>query len=124
MQIKIINEYPAPIAVVHSNEVVIHDVQSALDFMMSVRHETGSDHILFNKSAICEDFFKLSTGIAGEVLQKFVLYHCKFAIIGDFSGYTSKPLHDFIFESNKGNHILFAADEEEAIALLKEKEKW
>jgi len=38
-----------------------------------------------NKSAICDDFFDLSTGLAGEILQKFVNYHVKIAIVGDFS---------------------------------------
>ena len=39
--------------------------------------------------------------IAGDILQKFVNYGIKFAIFGDFTGYTSKPLKDFIYESLK-----------------------
>lgn len=106
------------IAMVHSKEVVIRDVQTALDFMMSVQYETGCHRIVINKAAICEDFFDLSTKIAGEVLQKFVNYDVKLAIIGDFSMYASKSLRDFIYESNKGRHIFFLADEEQAIDLL------
>lgn len=56
-----------------------------------------------------DDFFILSTGIAGEILQKFINYHLKIAIVGDYSRYTSKPLKDFIYESNNGNSILFCA---------------
>ena len=48
------------------------------------------------------------------------VYPVGFAFIGDFSGYTSKPLHDFIYESNKGRHLFFVADEDEAIARLGE----
>ena len=33
----------------------------------------------------------------------------KLAIIGDFSGYTSKPLRDFIYESNNGNQVFFVS---------------
>lgn len=115
MDVKIIKEYPVTIAVVNSDEIVISDTQSTLDFMASVCHMTDCNCIVLNKAAICEDFFKLSTGIAGEILQKFINYNLRFAIIGDFSNYTSKPLKDFIYESNNGNHILFVGTEEEAI---------
>lgn len=115
MNIKTIKEYPAEIAVVDSGEVIISDTQSALDFMMSVRHMTGCDCVALKKEAICEDFFKLSTGVAGEILQKFVTYNLRFAIIGDFSIFTSKPLKDFIYESNKGNHVAFLETEEDAV---------
>lgn len=60
----------------------------------------------------------MSSGLAGEVLQKFINYHVKIAIYGDYSHYTSKPLHDFIYESNKGNHVFFAPSKDEAINKL------
>lgn len=97
---------------------MITDVQSALDFMATVSYETGSNHIILNKSAIIEGFFDLKTKLAGEILQKFVNYHMKLAIVGDFSVYTSKSLKDFIYESNKGKHIFFLPDEKQAIEKL------
>ncbi len=106
------------VATIQSDAPVITDTQSALDLMATVKYETGCDCIAVPKSAVAEDFFVLSTGIAGEILQKFVNYHVKLAIIGDFSRYTSKPLRDFIYESNKGNHIFFVGTEEEAVAKL------
>ena len=92
--------------------------QSALDLIATVRYETGCDRIAIHKSAVAEDFFTLSTGVAGEILQKFVTYHVRLAIFGDFSRYMSKPLRDFIYESNKGSHVFFAGTEDEAIARL------
>ena len=50
-------------------------------------------------------------------MQKFINYR-KIAIVGDFSEYTSKPLKDFIFESNKGNSIFFVPTLEEAVRKL------
>lgn len=44
----------------------------------------------------------------------------KLAIVGDFSGYTSKSLRDFIHESNNGRDIFFASSEEEAVRMLTE----
>lgn len=108
------------IAIVHSDEVIITDGQSALDFIATVGYEHNVHKIAVNKAAVTEDFFKLSTGLAGDIVQKFVNYHARFAIIGDFSGYISKPLHDYIYECNQGHHLKFVATEEEAIRSLSE----
>lgn len=105
-------------AIIHSDDILITDVQSALDLIATVRFETGCDCIAITKSAVVEDFFALSTGIAGAILQKFVTYRVKLAIIGDYSRYASKPLRDFIYESNNGSHIFFVETEEEAIERL------
>jgi hypothetical protein len=106
------------VAVIKIDDVVINDVQSALDLIADVRYQVDCDRIAIHKSAVIEDFFVLSNGIAGEILQKFSTYHVKLAIIGDYTIYTSKPLRDFIYESNKGNHIFFVATEEEAVGKL------
>ncbi len=106
------------IAIVNSNELMIKDVQSAIDFMMTVNYETNCKKIALNKEAILEEFFILSSGIAGEILEKFITYQTKFAIYGDFSKYTSKPLKDFIYESNNGKNIFFVENEAEAIKML------
>ena len=103
---------------IESDDILISDPQSALDLMMTVQYETNCSRIILDKKDICEDFFRLSSGIAGEVLQKFINYHTKLAIIGDFSKYTSKPLHDFIYESNKGKDIFFVGNLEQAIEKL------
>lgn len=105
-------------AIVSSDKPVITDAQSALDVLMSAKFETGTKNIVISKKLIVEDFFILSTGLAGEVLQKFINYGGRIAIYGDFSHYTSKPLHDFIYESNKGKAVFFVATEHEAIEML------
>ena len=60
------------IAVINSTELLITDVQSALDFIMTVKYETGCTDIAINKEAITEEFFILSTKLAGEILQKYI----------------------------------------------------
>jgi hypothetical protein len=102
------------IAYIESEEILISDLQSALDLMVTIRYDTDCSRIILDKATICEDFFKLSSGIAGEILQKFINYHTKLAIIGDFSKYTSQPLHDFIYECNSGNDIFFVDKLEKA----------
>ena len=106
------------VVIVNSEQVIIKDVQSAIDFIMTIKYETNCSKIAINKEAIIEDFFILSKGLAGEVLQKFINYQIKFAIIGDYSKYTSKPLKDFIYESNNGKDIFFVTNENQAIEML------
>ena len=118
MEIKRVEQNQVAIAIVTSNELLITDVQSALDLMATVRYETGSDRIIIDKIAISEDFFDLKTRLAGEILQKFVNYRMKIAITGDFSVYSSKALKDFIYESNNGRDIFFLPDEDQAIERL------
>lgn len=118
MEVSTIKENDKEIAIIQSKEMLITDVQSALDFIATVSFETGCYRIIINKSTVCEDFFDLKTKLAGEILQKFVNYHARIAIIGDFSVYTSKSLKDFIYESNKGKHIFFLPDEKQAIEKL------
>ncbi len=105
-------------AVVEGDDVVITDAQSALDLLMSAKYDIGTKNIVIDKNLITEDFFILSRGLAGEILQKYVNYGGRIAIYGDYSHYTSKPLKDFIYESNKGKDVFFVATEDEAIAML------
>ncbi|MFD4705142.1 DUF4180 domain-containing protein [Gottfriedia sp. NPDC058432] len=106
------------IAIANADSVILIDEQSALDLIMTISYDHKSNRIALNKEAISEDFFNLSTKLAGAVLQKFVNYNIKFAIIGDFSNYTSKALKDFIYECNKGNNVFFVSSEQEAIDKL------
>lgn len=118
MNIKKIINNGIDIAIVKSNEILITDVQSALDLMSTIQYKTRCYRFALNKEAIIEDFFILSTKIAGDILQKFINYKTKFAVYGDFSKYTSKPLKDFIYEGNNGRDIFFVSTEEEAIEKL------
>jgi hypothetical protein len=120
MNIEYLQNNGIDIAVVSSDKMIVVDTQSALDLIMTIKYETGADKIAIDKHAICEDFFILSTGIAGEVLQKFINYHMKAAIYGDYSHYHSKPLRDFIYESNQGRDFFFVPTLEEAIRKLTE----
>lgn len=120
MNIEHMKDNGIDIAVISSDETVIVDTQSALDLAMTVKYETGAVRIVIDKNVICRDFFILSTGMAGEILQKFMNYHVKMAVYGDYSQYTSKPLKDFIYESNHGKDFFFVATKEEAVQKLTE----
>jgi hypothetical protein len=115
METRIVEKNNIKIAVIYSEDVIIKDVQSALDFMATVDYETGCSYIVISKSAICEEFFDLKTKIAGDILQKFINYQKKIAIVGDFTMYSSKSLRDFIYECNNGRDIFFLQDIQTAV---------
>lgn len=106
------------IAVITSNALLITDLQSALDFAMTVSYETGIHSIVLPKACLADDFFVLSTKLAGDILQKYINYGFKLAVWGDYTIYKSKPLHDFIYESNHGKDFFFVGTELEAIEKL------
>lgn len=118
MEIKIVEKNQIPCAIICDSEKVITDMQSAVDVLIKAIYEAKTANIVIDKKLIIDDFFVLSTGLAGEILQKFVNYRGRIAIFGDYSHYTSKPLKDFIYESNKGNSVFFVSTEEEAVDML------
>ena len=118
MQITIDQKGDSKVAIVQSAEVVIRDVQDALDLMAFVRYNDDCDKIILFQPNLTEDFFELKTRLAGDILQKFVTYHVALAIVGNFDQYKSKSLHDFIYECNKGRHVFFLQNQEEALRVL------
>lgn len=72
---------------------------------------------------LSDDFFRLKSGLAGEIVQKFVTYGLRLAVVGDISSYTngSKAFRDFVHESNKGMYVWFVADKHELAAKLNQR---
>ena len=105
------------VAEVASDSIIINNEQDALDLMVDPVLAGARKIIIYQKNVV-PGFFDLSTRIAGEVLQKFVNYRVKLAIVGDFKNVESESLKAFIYESNKGNQIFFLDDVETAIMRL------
>ena len=120
MKIEAITENGVLVALAEGPEKLLTSTQAALDLAMTVQYETGAQRLALPKKLVAEEFFILSTGVAGEILQKFINYRVKAAIYGDYSRYTSKPLRDFIYESNNGHDFFFVSTKEEAVQKLTE----
>ncbi|WP_266157868.1 DUF4180 domain-containing protein [Dyella silvatica] len=63
---------------------------------------------------IAPAFFRLQTGLAGVLVQKFTNYRLRVAIVGNMASQIEKSaaVRDFIAESNRGQMIWFLPDEE------------
>lgn len=75
----------------------------------------GAELVVIPAARLAPEFFQLSSGLAGAILQKFTNYQLRIAIVGDISAYTenSAPLRDFVRESNRHGDIRFLASEAE-----------
>ena len=105
--------------VVSSDGPSLASEQSALD-LIGATYGQEIDMIAVPAARLGDDFFKLRTGIAGSFIQKFMNYGYRVAIVGDISSHveSSKPLHDFVYESNKGKRVAFVPDLDALVARL------
>ncbi|MBA8944893.1 MULTISPECIES: DUF4180 domain-containing protein [Streptomyces] len=64
---------------------------------------------------LADEFFALSSGVAGDVVQKFVNYRIRLAVVGDIGDRVaaSDALRDFVREANRGRQVCFVADRTE-----------
>jgi DNA-binding PadR family transcriptional regulator len=83
-----------------SAEPPIRSEQEALD-LVALCGENDTNRLMLHADALSEDFFKLKTGIAGMILQKFVNYRVKTAIVlpGDIN--ITGKFKELMAESNK-----------------------
>jgi hypothetical protein len=80
--------------------------------------EHATDLYLLRESNFSPEFYDLSTGIAGEILQKCSNYGIRMAIVGGFERVSSLRFRDLMVESNRASHVRFAARRREAVAWL------
>ena len=80
--------------------------------------EAGTDNLLLPRGSLAEDFFDLSTGLAGEIALKLSTYRVRTAILVNLLGVRSQRFKEWAWECNRGHEIHFCADEEDAVQWL------
>jgi hypothetical protein len=75
----------------------------------------GASLVLIPAERLGDDFFRLRSGIAGAIIQKFVTYRLRLAIVGDTSAHVaaSSAFRDFVIEANRGHQVWFLETREE-----------
>jgi len=106
------------IAELSDDSVIIKNAEDAIELINNPETEECNKFIIYERN-LSEEFFNLSTGVAGDILQKFSNYRLRLGVIGDFSKYKSKNLNDFFRESNKTGNIIFVNTLEEALDKFK-----
>jgi hypothetical protein len=106
------------------DRIVVLEVSADGKKLRTARDATDLISELYSQSAqwlaipisrLDEDFFRLRTGVAGEVVSKLVQFRVRVAFIGDISQYVadSDSFRDFVREANRGSDFWFVADFEE-----------
>jgi PadR family transcriptional regulator, regulatory protein AphA len=85
-----------------SIETQIASEQDALDLCVACI-ENNTNILLIHAETLAEDFFKLRTGLAGQVMQKFTNYHVKAAVLLTSEVKISSKFKELLAESNKRN---------------------
>ncbi|MBM0225755.1 DUF4180 domain-containing protein [Micromonospora sp. ATA51] len=72
----------------------------------------GAEVVAVPASRLDPDFFALGTRFAGEIMQKFVNYRLRLAVVGDISRHlaASAALRALVHESNRAEHVWFVPD--------------
>lgn len=105
------------IAEVTGDGVLLRNADDARNLLMQSHR---AEWIAVHEKNIDPKFFDLRSGIAGDVLQKFVNYRTCFAILGDVTRYTEKSeaLASLVRESNRGKDVRFVATLEALISCV------
>lgn len=85
-----------------SAETPIRNEQNALD-LIAACFENNINLLMLHVEALADDFFKLRTGLAGNILQKFINYHIKVSVVVTDNQKVKGKFKEFSNESNKGN---------------------
>ncbi|MEV4417942.1 DUF4180 domain-containing protein [Catellatospora sp. NPDC049609] len=95
-------------------------VQDALDLIGEAFQ--GAQVVALPAARLTGDFFTLGTGLAGEIMQKFVNYRIRLVVLGDLGRWLerSSALRALVAESNRGEHVWFLADLGELAERLKD----
>jgi hypothetical protein len=91
---------------------VVRDDRDAVDLIAEAHYEHQAEWVVLPAELLMPEFFRLETGVAGAIAQKFVNYRMSLAIVGDVSAHedASKPFRDWVRETNKGRHLWFVPD--------------
>jgi Domain of unknown function (DUF4180) len=89
---------------------IVATEEDALELISSVF--LGVEVVALPASRLDERFFSLGTRFAGEVMQKFVNYQLRLAIVADISAHLerSSVLRALVHESNRADHVWFVPD--------------
>lgn len=98
--------------------IVITGLQELLDIVS----DYSVKRIIIRKENIDASFFDLSSGFAGEMLQKVSQYRIYLGILGDFETIENSGMQDFMWESNQGGQIVFKKTVKEVLRVFCRKE--
>ena len=87
--------------------------QAALE-IVGICREEGTDRVMLHSANLPDDFFWLSSGLAGNILLKFFNYSIRAAVIVDPERVHQGKFYEFAVETNRGNQFRIFYDRQKA----------
>lgn len=97
-----------------TSNIILKDVQSILDLIGKIY---PNKKIIISQNNLVPEFFDLSSGLAGEILQKISNYNLTVAFIVDLNSIKSEKFKEMVNEANFRSDFRFFDSKIEA-------EKW
>jgi hypothetical protein len=115
----VVEQAGTPVLVCAADGPAISTPQDALDVIGGAFGR--ADVVAIPAGRLDASFFQLRSGVAGEIMQKFVNYRIRLAVVGDIAAHeaASDAFRDLVRESNRGRHIWFVRDLDELAAHLR-----
>ncbi|MEV0287610.1 DUF4180 domain-containing protein [Kribbella sp. NPDC050820] len=90
----------------------VADEGDAVQLIATAHYEHQAEWVALPAAELGDEFFELRTGRAGAIVQKFVNYRMGLVVVGDISDKlaASKPLRDWVRESNRGRSLWFVGE--------------
>lgn len=117
MDYRMIEQHNQKCVECYASESLIQAERDALDLVAACM-EYDTNLLMIHAQALSEDFFKLKTGVAGKVLQKFINYRIKTAILIPDDIKLSGKFKELLAEANKGNEYRAFTSKQEAAQWL------
>ncbi len=113
MEYKVVKHEGGSYVEVLSSPVPLRTEQDAVDLVaLCMEHQV--ELLLLHRNVLAEDFYALRTGIAGQMIQKWINYHVKTAAVAPIELIQQGKFKEMAAESNKSNHFGIFESEEEA----------
>jgi hypothetical protein len=116
------NVHGVQVLTVAAEGPVVGDEAAALD-LIGQSYGEEAEVIAVPVERLSPDFFRLASGVAGAIVQKFVQYRVRLVVIGDIAhhGEPAGPVADWVREADRGRDLWFVADEAELDRRLAER---
>jgi hypothetical protein len=100
------------------SDATVTDEGDAVQLIAEAHYDHQAEWVALTAEGLGDEFFELRTGRAGAITQKFVNYRMGLVVVGDISDKlaASKPLRDWVRESNAGRSLWFVDELSELAA--------
>lgn len=103
MKTRLITKYPNTYLECLPGEVLASE-REALE-LVAACGENGTDRLMLHAGNLTEDFYRLRTGLAGEILQKFGNYRIRVAAVLTPELVNQGRFREMVLEANRGNEF-------------------